>query len=125
MHIYVNLSITKPFEIFNHILLLAYTSYFLYLTVAMCHHMSSRYGQQKETIIMTYKALIWCVLSYAARVWFPTISTESIKALKIIQNAAARIATGCHQRASINHLHAETQLLMVEQRLGLLCSLSI
>ena len=71
---------------------------------------------------MTYKALIWSVLSYAAPVWFPTVSTESTKALQTIQNAAARIATGCHQRASIDHLLAETQLLRVDQSLGLLCS---
>jgi len=71
---------------------------------------------------MTYKALIWSVLSYAAPVWFPTVSTESIKALQIIHNSSARIATGCHQRASIDHLHRETQLLRVEQSLGLLCS---
>ena len=71
---------------------------------------------------MTYKALIWSVLSYAAPVWFLTVSTESIKALQVIQNAAARIATGCQQKTSIDHLHAETQLLSVEQSLGFLCS---
>ena len=71
---------------------------------------------------MTLKALIWSVFSYAAPVWFSTVSTESIKLLQVIQNAALRIATGCHQRASVVHLHAETHLFRVEQSLEILCS---
>ena len=67
----------------------------------------TNWGQQKETIIMTYKALIWSVLSYAAPVWFPTVSTEANNLLQIIQNFAARIAIGCHQKASIDHLRGE------------------
>ena len=80
------------------------------------------WGQQKETITMTYKALVWSKITYAAPVWFPNISHESCLHLQRIQNAAMRIATGCHQRASQGHLHAETQLLPVSSSLGMLCS---
>ena len=62
------------------------------------------------------------VLYYTPSVWFPTVSTESIKSLQLIQNVAAWIATGCHQRASIDHFNAKTQLLRAEKSLGLLCS---
>ena len=41
----------------------------------------TNWGQQKGMIIMTYKALIWSVISYAAPVWFPTFRKTSIKAL--------------------------------------------
>ena len=71
---------------------------------------------------MTYKALQWSVLPYAASAWFPTITTESMKRLKITQNAAARIVTECHLRVSLDRLHAKTQLLGLYQSLGLLCS---
>ena len=62
------------------------------------------WGQQKETIIATYKALIWYKFSYAASIWFPDICEDAGHSLQTIQNAAMRIATGCHQRASSDHL---------------------
>ena len=71
---------------------------------------------------MTSKALIWSILSYAAPIWLLTVSKESIKSLKISQNTVTRNATWCYQRASIDYLHAETQLPIVEQGHGLLCS---
>ena len=82
----------------------------------------SDWGQQKETIIMTYKALIWSKFSYAAPIWFPNLSEDAGQSLQIIQNAAMRIATGCHQRASSEHLHAETQLLPVVKSLEMVCA---
>ena len=82
----------------------------------------TNWGQQKETIIMTYKALIWSILSYAAPVWFPNASADACKKLQVIQNTALRIATGCHKRTSAGHLHAETQILPVGESLSLLCT---
>ena len=61
---------------------------------------------------MTYNALLWSVISDTAPVWFSTASRESKHHLKTTQNAAARITTGCRQKA-------ETQLLRVDQPLGL------
>ena len=80
------------------------------------------WGQQKETIIMTYKALIWSKFSYAAPIWFPNLSEDAGQSLQVIQNAAMRIATGCHKRASSEHLHAETQLLPVVKSLEMVCA---
>ena len=34
------------------------------------------WGQQKETISITYKALIWSKFSYAASIYFPNLSND-------------------------------------------------
>ena len=80
------------------------------------------WGQQKETIVLTYRALIRSLFTYAAPVWFPNTKRTTCEQLQTIQNSALRIATGCHKRASLGHLHTETQVLPVENHLGLLCS---
>jgi len=80
------------------------------------------WGQQKETIIMTYKTLIWSKFSYAAPIYFPNLSKDAGQSLQVIQNAAMRIATGGHLRASSDHLHAETQLLPVVKSLEMVCA---
>ena len=59
---------------------------------------------------------------YAAPVWFPNTKRTTCEPLQSIQNSALRIATGCHKRASLGHLHTETQMLPVDNHLGLLCS---
>ena len=81
----------------------------------------STWGQQKETLLITYKALIKSLLSYAAPVWFPNSSPSSIGKLQTIQNSALRIATGSHKMASVSHLHCETEVLPVANSLSLLC----
>ena len=81
----------------------------------------STWGQQKETLLITYKALIKSVLSYAAPIWFPNSSTTAIGKLQSIQNSALRIATGSHKMASVSHLHSETEILPVADSLSLLC----
>ena len=80
------------------------------------------WGQQKETIIITFKALIRSLFTYAPAIWFPNASPSNIKALQTIQNSALRIATGCVKMSSISHLHAETKVLPVKEHLSLLCS---
>ena len=82
----------------------------------------TNWGQEKETIIMTYKVLIRYKFTYAATVWFLNISTSDGKMLQTVQNTAMRIATGCHQSASSDHLHAETQLLPIVKSLEMVCS---
>ena len=79
------------------------------------------WGQHKETITITYKALVWSLLTYAAPVWSPNISQTNLNRLQTIQNSALRIATGCHSRASQGHLHTETKVLPIEDSLNLLC----
>ena len=82
----------------------------------------TKWGQQKETIIITFKSLIRSIFTYAAPIWFPNSSPSAIKQLQTIQNSALRIATGCVMMSSIDHLHAETSVLPVHNHLSLLCS---
>ncbi|KAF2349061.1 Reverse transcriptase domain [Trinorchestia longiramus] len=77
---------------------------------------------QKETIALTYKALINSIVTYAAPIWFPNASPLSIAKLQTIQNAALRIASGSHKMASASHLRRETGVLPVADHLSLLCS---
>ena len=52
------------------------------------------WGQQKETILMTYKAIGRSVANYGAPVWSTNASATSIGKIQIAQNEALRIATG-------------------------------
>ena len=52
------------------------------------------WGQQKETLINTYKATIRSLFTYASPIWSLHASNTSIKKLQTIQNAALRVATG-------------------------------
>ena len=80
------------------------------------------WGQQKETLVATYKALIDSLFSYAAPVWFPNTYASNISKLQVIQNAALRIATGCPLMASVDHLHTEAEVLTVGEHLDMLCA---
>jgi hypothetical protein len=80
------------------------------------------WGQQKETLLVTFKALIKSLITYAAPVWFPNASPSAISKLQTIQNSALRIATGSLQMASASHLHSEAEVLPVAEHLSLLCS---
>ena len=82
------------------------------------------WGQHKETIVATYKALIDSIFSYAAPVWFPVAgcSNASVTKLQTVQNAALRIATGCHKMSSIDHLHMEAEIMTVKEHLNMLCT---
>ncbi|KAH7714343.1 Protein H25P06.5 [Aphelenchoides avenae] len=66
------------------------------------------WGQQKETLLTTYKAVGRPILNYAAPVWTPLLSDTGFKRLQIAQNAALRTATGCLAMSSIDHLHQGT-----------------
>ena len=78
------------------------------------------WGQQKETILMTYKAIGRSVANYGAPVWSTNASITSIGKIQIAQNEALRIATGSHKMSSIDHLHNETEMLTVKQHSDLL-----
>ena len=79
------------------------------------------WGQQKETILMTYKAIGRSVANYGAPVWSTNASAiTSIGNIQIAQNEALRIATGSHKMSSIDHLHNETEMLPVKQHSDLL-----
>ena len=82
----------------------------------------SSWGQNKEALLITYKALIESVMNYAAPIWFPNVSESSIKKLQIVQNTALRIATGCIKMTPIQHLHTESKILHVKGHLNMLCT---
>ena len=80
------------------------------------------WGQSKENLIMTYKALIRSLMDYGCVIWYPNASKTQIHKLQIIQNTALRIATGCHHNASQAQVHAECKMMTVDNHLRLLCS---
>ena len=83
------------------------------------------WGQQKETLIVTFKALVRSIFTYAPSIWFPNTSPSNIAMIQTIQNAALRTATGCTKMSPISHLHRETKVLPVKEHLSLLCSQSL
>ena len=70
-------------------------------------------GQQKETLLMTYKAVGRSIINYAAPVWSPNLHDTNYRKFQYSQNEALRIATGCHMMSSIDHLHTEAEMLKV------------
>ena len=67
----------------------------------------SSWGQEKDTLLLSYNALGTSITSYAAP------SDSSVKKIQTAQNAALRTATGAHKMACINHLHQESLTLKV------------
>ena len=78
------------------------------------------WGQQKETLLMTYKAFGRSIINYAAPVWSPNLHDTHYRKLQYTRNEALRIATGCHKMASIDHLHTEAQMMKVRENSELL-----
>ena len=80
----------------------------------------THYGKDKDCLILTYKCFIRSLFNYAAPVVYPLYSATSIDRLQKVQNKALRLATGCHQVASIDHFHAEAKELPVGDHMHLL-----
>ena len=80
----------------------------------------TNWGQQKETLLMTYKALRRSIANYAAPVWSINVSESNIGQIQRAQNEALKIITGSHKVSRIDHLHSETNMLQVEDHLNLL-----
>ena len=73
----------------------------------------SSWGQEKETLLLTYSALWKYITSYAAPVGSTNASVSSFKKIPTAQNVVLRTATGAHKMASIDHLHQESLTLKV------------
>ena len=50
-------------------------------------------GKQKETLMVTYRAVMRPAVEYASSIWSPLASSTSINKLQVMQNAALRTAT--------------------------------
>ena len=74
----------------------------------------SLWGQDKETLLLTYNALGKSIASHAAPAWSTNSSDSSFKKILPAQNAALRMATGSHKMASIDHLYQEFLTLRVK-----------
>ena len=82
----------------------------------------SSWGQDKETLLVTYNALWKSIVNYAAPVLSTNASDSSFKRIQAAQNAALRTVTGAHKMASIDHLHQESLTLRVKDHSDMLSS---
>ena len=80
------------------------------------------FGFDKETLLRTYNVINVPSYSTNAPITVPNTKPTHIQNLQLLQNKAMRLITGCHQAASIDHLHNETSLLPVGPRLDMLCA---
>ena len=80
------------------------------------------WGQDRDTLLLTYKAILRSKIDYAAPVWFPLVKKTSLNRLQCIQNSALRIITGCHKMSSWQHLHNEAKILSVGEHCRMLAA---
>ena len=59
------------------------------------------WGQQKEILLMTYKAVGRSIINYAAPVWSTNLRDTNYRNIQYTQNEALRIATDCHKMSSV------------------------
>ena len=74
----------------------------------------SSWGQDKETLLITYNALEKSIAHYAAPVWSTNASDSIFRKIQTAQNAALKTKTMAHKMASIDHLHQESLTLRVK-----------
>ena len=80
----------------------------------------TNWGQQKETLLMTYKSLGRSIANYAAPVWSINASETNIGKIQRAHNEALRIITGSHKMSSIDHIYSKTKMIQVEDHPNLL-----
>ena len=78
------------------------------------------WGQQKETLLMTYKAVERSIINYAAPVCSTNLRDTNYRNIQYTQNETQRIATGCHKMCSVDHLPVEANMLKVREHSELL-----
>ena len=85
----------------------------------------TNWGQQRETLVMTYKALGRSMRNYAAPVGRTHVSESNIGKIQRAHNEALGVITGSHKMSNIDHLHRETEMVQAEDHMNLLfCALS-
>ena len=70
------------------------------------------FGQDKETLIHTYRATTRAILEYGNAAWRPTISDTQLKKLERVELAALRVATGCASSTPTPHLYDESDTVV-------------
>ena len=80
----------------------------------------SSWGQDNETLLMTYNSLGKSIANYAAPVWSTNASDSSFKKIQTAQNAVLRMPTRVHKMASIDHLYKESLTLRVNDHSDML-----
>ena len=73
------------------------------------------WGQDKETMTMTYKAIARSAMEYACPIWSPIISDSNWEKLQISQNKALKVITGNLKIAPFQHIHQETKVLPIKE----------
>ena len=77
-------------------------------------------GQQKETLLMTYKAVGRSIINYATPVWSTNLLDTIYRNIQYTRNDALAISTGCRKMSSVDHLHVEAEMLKVREHSELL-----
>jgi hypothetical protein len=72
------------------------------------------WGQDKDTLLLTYKSVVRPVAEYGAPIWCPGLSHTGWQRLEAVQNYALRVATGCHRNTKPVHLRQETKVLPLQ-----------
>ena len=67
------------------------------------------WGQQKETLLMTYKAVGRSIINYAEQVWSTNIRDTNYRNIKYTKNAALRISIGCDKMSSVDRRSKHTE----------------
>ena len=80
----------------------------------------SSWGQDKETLLLTYNALRKSIANHAAPVWRTNARDSSFKKIQTAQNAVLSPVTGAHKTTSIDHLHHESLTLKVNDHSDML-----
>ena len=75
----------------------------------------STWGQDQETLLITYKSICRSILEDSCPVWALVFSDSSWANLQRIQNQALRVATGSLLMVGTDHLHQETKVLPIKQ----------
>ena len=78
------------------------------------------WGQQKETLLMTYKVVGRSIINYSTPVCSTNLRDTNYRNIQYTQNEVLRITTECHKMYSVDHLHVEAEMLKVREYSDLL-----
>ena len=73
------------------------------------------WGQEKETLVTTYKTTCRSILDYGGSVCHPQVSATNWEKMERVERQALRVATGCVRMTDKNHLHAETKVIPIQK----------